>query len=790
VSDFQVFLPIAKVDVKRRTVSGYASTPTKDGDGEIVTLEAIKKALPDYMEYGNIREMHALKAVGVALEGNIDAKGLYVTAFIKDDAAWAKCQPTDLGNGQMAGAVYKGFSIGGRKMDKVGNKITEIDLTEISIVDRPSNPDCKINLAKSAKILNDDQGGFLVKVKNNRSPEQKALAKMARIVEDLAKAGPPAAHDGFSLPAKMTGNPSPKDGQEDKNTVLKAYDGAEPCEKHGQASCSKCMGKVSGGDPKKPYGDVEYADPGHQADGKSRYPVDNEGHIRAAWNYINKPKNAAKYPEGKAEAVKSKITAAWKKKIHKDGPPSAGEAKPKEAKEEPKEATAEAKKAAKARMLKVLSLAPNDIIEAPVAAVEAPFLTLGKAKQGKSLSKGMGTAGSLSYVFDSLRSAQRSLLMEAKREGGDMKDKGLAKDIGDIAKQVASVISQKAMHEGGEAVSMTDADDQFLSSMLGEDFKMSAMQGEGLGFSSGDPLADALAKMMKRAATPSRAMRMAAAEGEVKKSRKACKAAKESIEEVHKLLKASYLSKATKKDKGGDDKDGEFDHADAMEKLQKAYGEIEKARTFGKAAIGQIQKAASRAGQQGQEAGDAEPGFFEVPPGVKDLTPNDLASAGPGGKARGSAPPEYPVDGGVFPGKAAGMGDLAKFAKNGQIPMELVGMFMEKTRMEGELEALRNMPAGGGSRQRPYAFDIQKAYGTAASMQPHGGGGGFSPSGATPQDLNKALFEGVNPGALNSGDERSHVEASAKVIGNFLTSGHFGKSVFDPAFKGAAGTNR
>jgi hypothetical protein len=49
------------------------------------------------------------------------------------------------------------------------------------------------------------------------------------------------------------------------------------------------------------------------------------------------------------------------------------------------------------------------------------------------------------------------------------------------------------------------------------------------------------------------------------------------------------------------------------------------------------------------------------------------------------------------------------------------------------------------------------------------------------------LFEGVDVNALNGGDERAHTEASARVIGNFLTSGQFGKSVLDPSFRGAAG---
>ena len=188
MSEFQFFLPIAKVDKDNRTVSGYASTPTKDADGEIVTLDAVRNALPDYMAWGNIREMHKLSAVGVAEEANVDTKGLFLTAKIIDDSAWKKCLE----------GVYKGFSIGGRKIDKQGNKITEIEMTEISVVDRPANPDAKFSLAKSAKAIG-EAAGYLVKAKPKLSPEQKALRKMAKVVEVLAKEGPPAAHDGFSL---------------------------------------------------------------------------------------------------------------------------------------------------------------------------------------------------------------------------------------------------------------------------------------------------------------------------------------------------------------------------------------------------------------------------------------------------------------------------------------------------------------------------------------------------------------------------------------------------------------
>jgi 2'-5' RNA ligase len=64
---------------------------------------------------------------------------------------------------------------------------------------------------------------------------------------------------------------------------------------------------------KQPYGDVKYADSGMQADGVKRYPLDSEEHCRAAWAYINMPKNAAKYTPEQLKIVKDNIREALKK---------------------------------------------------------------------------------------------------------------------------------------------------------------------------------------------------------------------------------------------------------------------------------------------------------------------------------------------------------------------------------------------------------------------------------------------------------------------------------------------
>lgn len=66
-------------------------------------------------------------------------------------------------------------------------------------------------------------------------------------------------------------------------------------------------------DAKKPYGDVEYADPGYQKDKKKRYPINTKEHAKAAWSYINKEHNSSKYSAEELAHIKGKIKAACKK---------------------------------------------------------------------------------------------------------------------------------------------------------------------------------------------------------------------------------------------------------------------------------------------------------------------------------------------------------------------------------------------------------------------------------------------------------------------------------------------
>lgn len=67
--------------------------------------------------------------------------------------------------------------------------------------------------------------------------------------------------------------------------------------------------------PKESRVDDTFADPGYKADGKKRYPVDTKEHAKAAWSYINMPKNQRGYTAEQLSAIKGRIKRALKNKF-------------------------------------------------------------------------------------------------------------------------------------------------------------------------------------------------------------------------------------------------------------------------------------------------------------------------------------------------------------------------------------------------------------------------------------------------------------------------------------------
>lgn len=180
-----------KLDDDIIIVTGIASSETLDNQNEVVKSSAIKEALPDYMSIGGtgaLREMHQSKAAGTVFKAEVleDGNTLIEARVVDKDA----CKKIEKG-------VYKGFSIGGKVVKKEGNAITKLKLTEISLVDRPCNPDALFSMYKA-----DD-----VKIESSDKSINKKLAdafnKMA--IEKLGKSSYDYAQEvGLGNIARLT----------------------------------------------------------------------------------------------------------------------------------------------------------------------------------------------------------------------------------------------------------------------------------------------------------------------------------------------------------------------------------------------------------------------------------------------------------------------------------------------------------------------------------------------------------------------------------------------------------
>jgi hypothetical protein len=129
-------------------VHGIATSEAVDDQGEIVRADAIRAAIPDYMRFPALREMHQLSAAGTTLEAEVCEDGTTrIVAHVIDPVAVAKVK----------NQVYRGFSIGGRVTQREpGNPkaVTGLVLNEISLVDRPANPEAVFDCWKSSMTPN------------------------------------------------------------------------------------------------------------------------------------------------------------------------------------------------------------------------------------------------------------------------------------------------------------------------------------------------------------------------------------------------------------------------------------------------------------------------------------------------------------------------------------------------------------------------------------------------------------------------------------------------------------
>lgn len=407
--DFRIFLPLEKVKKEAdgsRTVAGYATTETLDLDGEIVTIKAVKNALPAYMKWRNIRQMHQPIAVGVAQEATFDEDGLFLTSKIID----ANCIKL------LDGDVLKGYSIGGRKLAKVGNKITEIELVEISLVDRPANPDCRIEVSKAAKIEADEPRvpEFLLRSQAaDLQPEEMGLLRkfigafsklIASEVKEptddewltqqlaLVKGPDDFGHIVTAAPASIVAKLASDSIVMTAVAPLVDLSKREFSQREREESAESGAAMPDGSFPIKSKRDVENA---VQAHGRAKDQAKAKSHIIA---------RAKAVPGGEAA-----LPDDWKPKAK----------------------------------------------QAPAA----------KAAEGAELEKNMSSVRCLADAFDCIQNAKRQMLVEGNIEG-DLQDGELATRLANISKDLSDIIGRKAEHEGEEAVTLEDADDMWIRYVL------------------------------------------------------------------------------------------------------------------------------------------------------------------------------------------------------------------------------------------------------------------------------------------------------------------------------------
>ena len=150
-------------------IGGYASLEIVDKQNDLITLEALQKAVNKFMEdkkYRNVMSNHSNVQVGEVVEKyrdkngsvhktQVDDVGFYVVIKLRDDIEKAK----EISRGIRKGTL-RSFSIGGqaiskrsRKSEDFGeyNEIDELELHEVTICEKGINPEAKFDILKQEK---------------------------------------------------------------------------------------------------------------------------------------------------------------------------------------------------------------------------------------------------------------------------------------------------------------------------------------------------------------------------------------------------------------------------------------------------------------------------------------------------------------------------------------------------------------------------------------------------------------------------------------------------------------
>jgi hypothetical protein len=181
--DLQLFIPITKIDVARRLVTGTIAEEIPDRADEIMDYETAKPMFAAWSEEivkasngksaGNLRAMHGSVAAGRldSIHFDDEARRILTVAKVIDDGEWQK----------VLEGVYTGFSMGGRYVRRWKDPERE-ELTrytpqpmEVSLVDHPCIPSATFEVIKA-------DGS--VELRKFQSPHERDIARETRVFAD------------------------------------------------------------------------------------------------------------------------------------------------------------------------------------------------------------------------------------------------------------------------------------------------------------------------------------------------------------------------------------------------------------------------------------------------------------------------------------------------------------------------------------------------------------------------------------------------------------------------------
>lgn len=145
--------------IEVRVPEGYSFVNEWVGDGVNLKRSAMIAATTDYMTWGAVREMHQPSAVGTALgrvsvtndDGTEEELDLGVTWDEK--GAWLRTAVVDADAiVKLDAGVYRGYSVGIRATVMRGVDVEQCLWIENSLVDRPADPDARLELIRAAGV--------------------------------------------------------------------------------------------------------------------------------------------------------------------------------------------------------------------------------------------------------------------------------------------------------------------------------------------------------------------------------------------------------------------------------------------------------------------------------------------------------------------------------------------------------------------------------------------------------------------------------------------------------------